>query len=78
MLDEADPRPARVLGPGTDALSRFVWARAPLVARDMAGYALYRLARPIFGRVPAAALALRLALPAAARACVPSRMIPSL
>ncbi|PZP17901.1 MAG: ABC transporter permease, partial [Kocuria rhizophila] len=43
MLDEADPRPARVLGPGTDALSRFVWARAPLVARDMAGYALYRV-----------------------------------
>ena len=42
-LDEADPRPARLLGPGTDALTRFLWARAPLVRRDMVNYALYRV-----------------------------------
>ena len=42
-LDEADPRPARTLAPGTDALSRFLWARAPLIRREAVNYALYRV-----------------------------------
>ncbi|TRW99545.1 ABC transporter permease [Paracoccus sp. M683] len=43
ILDEADPRPADWLGPRVDALTRFLWARAPLARAEMAGYALYRL-----------------------------------
>ncbi|MFS4436646.1 PhnE/PtxC family ABC transporter permease [Paracoccaceae bacterium GXU_MW_L88] len=43
ILDEADPRPANWLGPSVDALTRFLWARAPLARTEMAQYALYRL-----------------------------------
>lgn len=43
MLDEADSRPAAWLGPRVDALTRFLWARAPLAGSQMASYALYRL-----------------------------------
>lgn len=43
ILDEADPRPSDWLGPRVDALSRFLWARAPLARREMVNYALYRL-----------------------------------
>lgn len=42
-LDEADPRPARILPPGVDGLSRFLYARAPLALAPMRIYALYRL-----------------------------------
>lgn len=43
QIEEADPAPARALAPGVDALSRFVFARAPLVAGDMWSYVLYRV-----------------------------------
>lgn len=43
QIEEADPRPARALAPGVDALSRFLFARAPLVAADMWSYVLYRV-----------------------------------
>lgn len=43
ILDEADPRPSDWLGGSVDALSRFLWARAPLARAEMASYALYRL-----------------------------------
>lgn len=43
MLDEADPRPSDWLGPRIDALSRFLWARAPLAWPQMVQYGLYRL-----------------------------------
>ena len=43
QIEEADPRPAAVLPPGTGALARFVWARLPLVARQMESYLLYRV-----------------------------------
>ena len=43
QLDEADPRPAQVLPPRTDALSRFLYARAPLALSAMKYYTLYRL-----------------------------------
>lgn len=42
-LDETDPRPARVLPPRVDALSRFLFARAPLAMGSMWSYTLYRL-----------------------------------
>lgn len=42
ILDEADPRPADWLGPRVDALTRFLWARAPLARAEMVSYALYR------------------------------------
>lgn len=42
-LDEADQRPARALPKGVDALSRFLYARAPLALEPMRIYALYRL-----------------------------------
>ncbi len=43
QLDEADPRPAQVLPKDTDALSRFLDARAPLALAVMKHYTLYRL-----------------------------------
>ena len=43
QLEEADQRPSRALPPGVDALSRFVFARAPLAAGAMRVYTLYRL-----------------------------------
>ncbi|MDV7272269.1 ABC transporter permease [Thioclava sp. A2] len=43
LIEEADPAPARVLPPGVDAFSRFLFARAPLVAADMWSYILYRV-----------------------------------
>ncbi|MHA7866950.1 MAG: PhnE/PtxC family ABC transporter permease [Salipiger thiooxidans] len=43
QLDEADPRPAEVLPRATDALSRFLYARAPLALTAMKHYTLYRL-----------------------------------
>ena len=43
QLEEADQRPSQVLPPGTDALSRFVFARAPLALASMRHYTLYRL-----------------------------------
>lgn len=43
QMEEADPRPAAVLPPGTDALSRFVFARAPLMLPAMWAYSLYRV-----------------------------------
>lgn len=43
QIEEADPRPAAVLPPGTKALSRFLWARLPLVARQMESYVMYRV-----------------------------------
>lgn len=42
-LEEADQRPSRALAPGVDALSRFLYARAPLALVQMRTYALYRL-----------------------------------
>jgi len=43
QIEEADRRPSRVLAPGVDALSRFLYARLPLVLHSMRDYALYRL-----------------------------------
>lgn len=43
ILDEADPRPSDWLGQRVDALTRFLWARAPLARSEMTSYALYRL-----------------------------------
>lgn len=43
QIEEADPRPARALAPGVDTLSRFLFARAPLVGADMWSYVLYRV-----------------------------------
>ncbi|WP_299358640.1 ABC transporter permease [uncultured Paracoccus sp.] len=43
QLDEIDQRPSRMLAPGTDALSRFLYARAPLARQAMSSYTLYRL-----------------------------------
>lgn len=42
-LEEADQRPVRALPPGVDALSRFLYARAPLALTPMRIYTLYRL-----------------------------------
>lgn len=42
-LEEADQRPSQVLGAKVDALSRFLYARAPLALAQMRTYALYRL-----------------------------------
>ena len=43
QAEEADPRPARALPPGTDAISRFLWAKVPLTLGAMWTYGLYRL-----------------------------------
>ncbi len=43
QLDEVDQRPSAVLPPGVGALSRFVYARAPLALAPMKAYTLYRL-----------------------------------
>ena len=43
QMEEADQRPSRALPPGTDALSRFLYARAPLMLHAMWSYTLYRL-----------------------------------
>ena len=43
ILDETDRRPADWLGPRVDALTRFLWVRAPLARPEMVNYALYRL-----------------------------------
>jgi phosphonate transport system permease protein len=43
ILDEADPRPGQWLGPRVDALSHFLWVRAPLARREMVNYGLYRV-----------------------------------
>ena len=43
QIEEADPRPAQLLPPGTDALSRFLWARLPLIWSGMRSYVLYRV-----------------------------------
>lgn len=43
QIEEADPRPAQLLPPRTDALSRFLWARLPLIAPAMLSYLLYRV-----------------------------------
>ncbi|MBM3604392.1 MAG: ABC transporter permease [Alphaproteobacteria bacterium] len=43
ILDEADRGPSDWLGPRVDPLTRFLWARAPLVCPAMVNYALYRL-----------------------------------
>ncbi|MGZ3218249.1 PhnE/PtxC family ABC transporter permease [Paracoccus sp. T5] len=43
ILDEADPRPAALLGPRADPLTRFLWTRIPLARPEMVNYALYRL-----------------------------------
>ncbi|WP_374302145.1 PhnE/PtxC family ABC transporter permease [Paracoccus sp. (in: a-proteobacteria)] len=42
-LDEADPRPARAMPPGTGAISIFFFARLPLAIREFGTYTLYRL-----------------------------------
>jgi len=42
-LDEADQRPVRALPARTDALSRFFYARLPLVLPQIRTYVLYRL-----------------------------------
>ncbi|MBE3636825.1 ABC transporter permease [Mangrovicoccus sp. HB182678] len=42
QIEEADPRPAAWLGPRADALTRFLWTRAPLALRPMWSYWLYR------------------------------------
>ncbi len=42
-LEEADQRPSKVLGRGVDALSLYLYARAPLALPQMKTYALYRL-----------------------------------
>ncbi|ADZ69706.1 PhnE/PtxC family ABC transporter permease [Polymorphum gilvum] len=42
-LEEADQRPSKVLPPGVDGLSRFLYARAPLALAPMRIYTLYRL-----------------------------------
>ncbi|WP_232830645.1 ABC transporter permease [Tropicimonas sp. IMCC34011] len=41
-LGDVDPRPARALGPGTGAASRFLYATAPLALPQMWTYTLYR------------------------------------
>ena len=43
MMEEADPRPSAVLPPGVDPLSRFLFARAPLMLPAMWAYSLYRV-----------------------------------
>ena len=43
QMEEADPRPSAVLPPGVDALSRFLFARAPLMLPAMWAYSLYRV-----------------------------------
>ncbi len=43
MIEEADLAADRVLPPGTGAVSRFAFARLPILARPMADYLLYRL-----------------------------------
>ncbi|WP_233857750.1 PhnE/PtxC family ABC transporter permease [Cereibacter sphaeroides] len=42
-LDEADPAADRALPPATRPLVRLLYARLPLVLRDMANYTLYRI-----------------------------------
>ena len=42
-MEEADPRPSAGLPAGVDPLSRFLFARAPLMLPAMWAYALYRL-----------------------------------
>ena len=43
MIEEADLAADRVLPPGTGPLSRFAYARAPVLARPLGDYLLYRL-----------------------------------
>jgi phosphonate transport system permease protein len=43
QMEEADQRPSLALPPGVDALSRFLFARAPLMLPAMWTYALYRV-----------------------------------
>ncbi|MBT9383817.1 ABC transporter permease [Pseudooceanicola sp. CBS1P-1] len=43
LLEEADQRPSEALAPKVDALSRFLFARAPLALSAMTSYTLYRL-----------------------------------
>ena len=43
MIEEADLAADRVLPPGTGRLSRFAYARAPVLARPIGNYLLYRL-----------------------------------
>ncbi len=43
MIEEADLAADRVLPPGTGLLSRFAYARAPILARPIGNYLLYRL-----------------------------------
>ncbi|SDE52254.1 phosphonate transport system permease protein [Paracoccus isoporae] len=43
QIEEADPRPRHALPPGTDAISRYLYACLPLIRAPMAGYTLYRL-----------------------------------
>lgn len=42
-LDEADPRPARAMPPGSDFVSVFFFARLPQARREFGTYTLYRL-----------------------------------
>ncbi|TNC51941.1 ABC transporter permease [Rubellimicrobium rubrum] len=43
QMEDADPRPSAVLPPGVDPLSRFLFARAPLMLPAMRTYSLYRV-----------------------------------
>jgi phosphonate transport system permease protein len=43
QMEEADHRPSAALPPGVDVLSRFVFARAPLMLPAMWAYSLYRV-----------------------------------
>ena len=43
QMEEADQRPSAVLPPSVDALSRFIFARAPLMLPAMWTYSLYRV-----------------------------------
>ncbi|SHI34276.1 PhnE/PtxC family ABC transporter permease [Wenxinia saemankumensis] len=43
QMDEADPAPLAALPPGTDALSRFLYARLPVIRGQMWTYTIYRL-----------------------------------
>lgn len=43
QIEESDRRPSEALPPGTGALTRFLWARLPLVWPAMQSYVLYRV-----------------------------------
>ena len=43
QMEDADPRPSAVLPSGVDPLSRFLFARAPLMLPAMWSYSLYRV-----------------------------------